>query len=405
MFFHFIGRGVPDNSCVDDWVSASGGWDWDRLRHVVPVNVLQHIAACPAPNSLSGDDVPCWRWTAKRAFTTKSAYVALGDSSNPNSSVWRVLWKVSVPQRVRTFLWLAVHGKLLTNQERVRRSLTTVDACFLCNNGSKDVLHVLRDCIRARTVWRQVIQESKWEEFMSLNSYDWFVRNLSQPQYFIFSGGDLIAQFAIICWILWIRRNKCLFDRDHIERLSVLAECQSMLEAMHFQQEVVQPPPYSPSIWHSPHSGWVKANVDGAVIPVDLTAACGGVLRDDSGQWLLGFSRSLGCCSVLFAELWGVHDVLKHAWSMGCRKVIIETDSADVADLFSSRQEDLRGYIIASTVRQMLNLDWEVTVCKISRVCNRVADALAKASRGLPVGEIIYHAAPHFVHDLLREGF
>ncbi|KAK9041873.1 hypothetical protein V6N11_016962 [Hibiscus sabdariffa] len=193
---HFIGSGVPDNSCVADWVSASGGWDWDRLRHVVPVNILQHIAACPAPNSLSGDDVPCWRWTAKRAFTTKSAYVALGDSSTPNSSVWRVLWKVSVPQRVRTFLWLTVHD---------------------------DVLHVLRDCIRARTVWRQVIHESKWEEFMSLSSYDWFVCNLSQPQYFIFSGGDFIAQFAIICWILWIRRNKCLFDQDHIERLSVLA--------------------------------------------------------------------------------------------------------------------------------------------------------------------------------------
>ncbi|KAK8982900.1 hypothetical protein V6N11_054885 [Hibiscus sabdariffa] len=201
---HFIGSRVPDNSCVADWVSTSCGWDWDRLRHVVSINVLQHIVACPASNSLLGDDVLCWRLTAKRAFTTKSAYVALGDSSTPNSSVWRVLWK-------------------------------------------------------ARTVWRQVIHESKWEEFMSLNSYDW--------------------------------------------------------------------------------------------------------------------------------------------------KVIIETNSADVADLFSGRQEDLRGNTIASTVRQMLNLDWEVKVCKINRVCNRVADSLAKASHGLHVGEIIYHAAPHFVHDLIREGF
>ncbi|KAL4280775.1 hypothetical protein GQ457_03G010340 [Hibiscus cannabinus] len=52
------------------------------------------------------------------------------------------------------------------------------------------------------------------------------------------------------------------------------------------------------------------------------------------------------------------------------QKVIIETDSADVADLFSSLQEDIRGNTIASTARQMLNLDWEVKVCKISRVCN-----------------------------------
>ncbi|KAL4368271.1 hypothetical protein GQ457_05G013090 [Hibiscus cannabinus] len=93
------------------------------------------------------------------------------------------------------------------------------------------------------------------------------------------------------------------------------------------------------------------------------------------------------------------------SWSIGCRKLIIETDSVDVADLFSDRHEDLNGNTITSTVRQMLNLNWEVKVCKISRVCNRVVDALAKASRGLPVGEIIYHDAPHFVHDLIFEGF
>ncbi|KAK9011125.1 hypothetical protein V6N11_043982 [Hibiscus sabdariffa] len=157
----FCRIGTPLNSCVADWVSASGGWDWDRLRHIVSFCVLPHIVACPVPNSLLSDYVPCWRWTTKRAFTTKLAFVALG-----------------------------------------------------------------------------------------------------------------------------------------------------------------------------------------------------------------------------------------------CRKLIIETDSADVADLFSDRHEDLHGNTITSTVRQMLNLNWEVKVCKISRVCNRVVDALAKASHGLPVGEIMNKSFTMMHHTL-----
>ncbi|KAK8538119.1 hypothetical protein V6N12_044256 [Hibiscus sabdariffa] len=66
-------------------------------------------------------------------------------------------------------------------------------------------------------------------------------------------------------------------DEDHIGCLSVLAECQRLLAAMQFQQEVVHPLSCSSLIWHSPHFGCVKANVDGVVIPVDLTVACGGV--------------------------------------------------------------------------------------------------------------------------------
>ncbi|KAL4342290.1 hypothetical protein GQ457_08G025340 [Hibiscus cannabinus] len=52
-------------------------------------------------------------------------------------------------QRVCTFIWFAVHGKTLTNHERLRRYLSTSDTCFLCHNGIEDVVRVLRDCVQA----------------------------------------------------------------------------------------------------------------------------------------------------------------------------------------------------------------------------------------------------------------
>ncbi|KAK9046621.1 hypothetical protein V6N11_052506 [Hibiscus sabdariffa] len=66
--------------------------------------------------------------------------------------------------------------------------------------------------------------------------------------------------------------------------------------------------------WSRPHHGWVKANVDASVISTDGSAALWGVFRDEDGTWLYGFARNIGCCSVLFAELWAIHDCLSKAW-------------------------------------------------------------------------------------------
>ncbi|KAK8560817.1 hypothetical protein V6N13_026252 [Hibiscus sabdariffa] len=62
---------------VADMVSENGDWDWDRLREVLPVAILDHLAATPPPLSHLGEDVPGWRWDDKREFRVSSAYTVL----------------------------------------------------------------------------------------------------------------------------------------------------------------------------------------------------------------------------------------------------------------------------------------------------------------------------------------
>ena len=38
--------------------------------------------------------------------------------------LWTVIWKLKVPQKIRTFLWLTQHGKLMTNHERFHRGMS-----------------------------------------------------------------------------------------------------------------------------------------------------------------------------------------------------------------------------------------------------------------------------------------
>ncbi|KAG8382401.1 hypothetical protein BUALT_Bualt05G0073500 [Buddleja alternifolia] len=79
--------------------------------------------------------------------------------------------------------------------------------------------------------------------------------------------------------------------------------------------------------WNSPPKGWVKLNTDGSFWSTTNRATAGGLLRNDMGHWLWGFSRNLGQNSITLAELTGIRDGLNIAWEHRVEKIIIESDS------------------------------------------------------------------------------
>ncbi|KAK8583323.1 hypothetical protein V6N13_022030 [Hibiscus sabdariffa] len=85
----------------------------------------------------------------------------------------------------------------------------------------------------------------------------------------------------------------------------------------------------APPCWQPPDLGWLKFNVDGARNTVDGSSACGGVLRDHHGTWIIGFTKYVGRCSVVEAELWGIASGMEVAWSLNCRRLVVESDSAE----------------------------------------------------------------------------
>ncbi|PNX62683.1 ribonuclease H, partial [Trifolium pratense] len=59
--------------------------------------------------------------------------------------------------------------------------------------------------------------------------------------------------------------------------------------------------------WKAPAHGWYCLNTDGAAKGIDGLTGCGGLVRDENGRWIRGFSRNLGIASAYMAELWSLH--------------------------------------------------------------------------------------------------
>ncbi|KAE8671065.1 SAP-like protein BP-73-like [Hibiscus syriacus] len=89
---------------------------------------------------------------------------------------------------------------------------------------------------------------------------------------------------------------------------------------------------------------------------------------------ILGFSTAIGICSIVEAELWGVHEGLTHAWNLGERQVMLEVDS----------------------------LEWNVN---LKRAANQVANKLAKMAGIGGVVDIVFSTPPLEVASLLQQDY
>lgn len=91
-----------------------------------------------------------------------------------------------------------------------------------------------------------------------------------------------------------------------------------------------------------------------------------------------GFASRMGVCGVVEAEMWGVLKGLELAWSEGCRRVLVETDSEVVARHLKGKEVVAHMSSVHRSVMNLLEREWQLGVCKIDRCNNSCTDALAK---------------------------
>lgn len=76
---------------------------------------------------------------------------------------------------------------------------------------------------------------------------------------------------------------------------------------------------------------WVCLNTNGSVRNDKGFVATGGLVRDQNGRWVLGFSRYLGICTMTKVELWDILDWLKVILDRRFERILIQTDSLEAA--------------------------------------------------------------------------
>ncbi|CAN1274381.1 Putative ribonuclease H protein At1g65750 [Linum perenne] len=340
------------DAMVSEFVTASGDWDFGRIRNIINDDAVQEVAGMLPPCEERGEDTWVWGKESNGKFSVRSAYAIIIKPANLKpETAWDLVWKWSGPSRVQHFLWLVAHEKLMTNLERKRRHLSDNTSCPRCTGTEESVLHVIRDCHFAKKVWDE-LAFSQSGTIRSGNRVDNWLKEVMKH--------ERATEIGIICWYLWKERNDLIFNGSTQSPVSLASKIKGWISII--------------------KSALDNANMGGAALPTRRRVEV--AWEPGPPTWV-----NLGRCSITRAELRGVIGGLTMAWDMGARRVMVQVDSQVAIALISEKGAPCHqhaGEVI--TIRKLLQRDWEVTISHIYREGNQTADYLADIGHGLPPG-------------------
>nr|XP_023877746.1 uncharacterized protein LOC111990191 [Quercus suber] len=184
---------------------------WDRaalLGYFAPVET-ELILKIPLSPTVVQDKL-IWPHVPNGVYTVRSGYRFLVQekSDSPSSpfsysesaSVWGRIWRLSMPNKVKNFLWRACREALPLKMNLVRRKVIEEDVCNHCNLKAEDGFHALWDCSALSAIWET--------DIMWLFCRSKRFSNFYELTRFVLESDRRPELFALITWTIWFRRNQ-----------------------------------------------------------------------------------------------------------------------------------------------------------------------------------------------------
>lgn len=108
------------------------------------------------------------------------------------------------------FIWVASLQKLPT-KEITSKYGGDSNLCPICHQFVENHLHALRDCPKAKCMWRKLVPMRNWGLFFAMGWKRWLRSNLVNHKE-ISDQTDWPEVFGVGCWALWKWRNCQVHD-------------------------------------------------------------------------------------------------------------------------------------------------------------------------------------------------
>lgn len=144
-----------------------GIWNEQFVRDNFLAHEAEAILSLPLSARL-GPDIAVWHFRKDGKSTVKSGCWLASDWQNviegsvgsngslnrTEATVWDIIWKLKVANKVKVFLWRACHDFLPCAANLSRRHIGTNAVCFRCDKEDESTIHCLWNCDFAKKVWK-----------------------------------------------------------------------------------------------------------------------------------------------------------------------------------------------------------------------------------------------------------
>uniref|UniRef100_A0A2N9H4H5 Reverse transcriptase zinc-binding domain-containing protein n=1 Tax=Fagus sylvatica TaxID=28930 RepID=A0A2N9H4H5_FAGSY len=167
-------------------------------------------------------------------FSVKTAYYLqlkhgvedkIGDNSNVDRDMkfWKFLWSLSLPLKIKAFLWRTCIGIHPTNGFLWHRHTRIDGVCPCCPQDVESVVHALWTCIVANDVWLQLkLPVQKWDRSLHC-FFDLMVYSHNHV------GIEDLKFFCCIAYFIWGQRNSWVHEGKVLNPVAVVSHAQRLL--------------------------------------------------------------------------------------------------------------------------------------------------------------------------------
>lgn len=151
----------PANSCIDrvyDVIdSRKRQWDKQKLAGKVSAIELEAILDLSLP-VVDRVDQLVWHFSSNGIYSVNHSMTKRKEnpepSFKPSKAVWKSVWKMKAPNKVKNFWWRVCKNSLAAKENLFRRRCAPSNSCPICDL-EVDVEHLLSLCpwTKANLVW------------------------------------------------------------------------------------------------------------------------------------------------------------------------------------------------------------------------------------------------------------
>ena len=385
----FMVHSVPHGLDPGETVSAllqenTQRWNIKKIKEVFSEWEANVIVAIPLPPRPRVDRL-FWDETKSGIFSVKSAYhlqlrhraaglTGEGSVVGRDRKFWKFLWSLSIPPKVKSFLWRACIGILPTNAMMSQRHLRRDGKCPCCPHENESVEHALWSCPVANDVWAEsklkVLKRSRFEHTFCALIFTARSR---------LGSGDL-ELFCCLAYFIWLQRNRlvheecCCNPKAVVQRAVKLALDYRAATAFSSQMRVETSSPSQIQKWVAPPMDVFKVNWAVAVGATPQDWWVGTLIRDAEGFVLAATCGKLHLSRDSHPWVAGAIFTLKFAFEMGFFDIIFEGSSSPFLtklqrNEWGSSIQDMWG----KDVGEMLQKFRTSVVSSVQKDCNKGA--------------------------------
>lgn len=146
----------------------------------------------------------------------------------------------------------------------------------------------------------------------------------------------------------------------------------------------------------------MKLNIDDSVFGDQKRAGGGGIIRNNDGDWVVGFVKKFGNVSNNITDLWALKEGLLMAKHLGIDNLCVDLDAAFLVYLITNLTVvNLNLEPLLSDCRNLTKSFLNCLVKHVYREANSCVDRLAKIAANLYTDHFFLYNPPPVVVDLL----